>query len=141
MSDFERSGERAGVTYDEPVKRRSPGTFFADLGDRLARGFNSFDRPQPEDPDWERYEEVDVPTAAVATVPEPEPSRRRFPTALHGYDRDAVDDSIYGLVHEIGQMEATLSHQRSPTSAVQAAIGRVGEESSAILRVAHEKSA
>ena len=31
------------MTYDEPAKRRSPGTFFADLGDRLARGFNGFD--------------------------------------------------------------------------------------------------
>ena len=29
MSDFERSG----MTFDEPAKRRSPGTFFADLGD------------------------------------------------------------------------------------------------------------
>jgi DivIVA domain-containing protein len=142
MSDFERSPERAGVTYDEPMKRRSPGVFFADLGDRLARGFNSFDRPQPDDPDWEPYDDVDQPTTAVDTIPPPEPQRKRFATALHGYDRDAVDDYIDGLEHEIGQMAAKLSAQRSsPSSAIEAEISRVGEETSAILRVAHEQAA
>ena len=142
MSDFERSGDRAGVMYDEPARRRSPGTFFADLGDRLSRGFNSFDRPQPEDPDWEPYDDVDQPTAAVDTVSPPEPQRKRFATALHGYERDAVDDYIDGLEHEIGQMAAKLSAQRSsPSSAIEAEISRVGEETSAILRVAHEQAA
>ncbi len=142
MSDFERSGDRAGVTYDEPNRRRSPGTFFADIGDRLARGFNSFDRPQPDDPEWEPYDDVDQPTAAVDTIPPPEPQRKRFATAHHGYDRDAVDDYIDGLEHEIGQMAAKLSAQRSsPSSAIEAEISRVGEETSAILRVAHEQAA
>jgi len=142
MSDFERSGDRAGVTYDESAKRRSPGTFFADLGDRLARGFNSFDRPQPDEGEWEPYEdELDQPTAAVDTIPPPEPSRKRFPTALHGYDRDAVEDYIDGLEHEIAQMAAKLSAQRSPTSAIEAELARVGEETSAILKVAHEQAA
>jgi len=146
MSDFERSGDRAGVTYDEPARRRSPGTFFADLGDRLARGFNSFDRPQPDDGDWEEYEELDQPTEAVDTLEPPEPSRRRFQTVLHGYDRDAVDDYIEGLEHEIGQMAAKLSAQRSaptppPAPSVEDEIARVGQETSAILRVAHEQAA
>jgi cell division septum initiation protein DivIVA len=141
MSDFERYRDRAGVTYDEPTKRRSPGTFFADLGDRLARGFNSFDRPQPDEADWKPYDELDQPTAAVETVTPPEPSRKRFPTALHGYDRDAVEDYIDGLEHEIGQMAAKLSAQRSPTAAIEAELARVGEETSAILRVAHEQAA
>ena len=81
MSDFERSGDnRAGVTYDEPARRRSPGTFFADLGDRLSRGFNSFDRPQPDEQEWEPYEEeLDQPTAAVETVPPTEPLAQAVP--------------------------------------------------------------
>jgi len=144
MSDFERSGsgDRAGMTYDEPARRRSPGTFFADLGDRLSRGFNSFDRPQPDDQEWEPYEEeLDQPTEAVETGPPPEPSRKRFPTALHGYDRDAVEDYIDGLEHEIAQMAAKLSAQRSPTAAIDAELSRVGEETSAILKVAHEQAA
>jgi DivIVA protein len=146
MSDFERSGDRAGVTYDEPARRRSPGTFFADLGDRLARGFNGFDRPQTDEADWEEYDELDQPTEAVDTLGSSEPSRRRFQTVLHGYDRDAVDDYIAGLEHEIGQMAAKLSAQRSapapaPAPSVEAEIARVGEETSAILRVAHEQAA
>ncbi|MGH2883633.1 MAG: DivIVA domain-containing protein, partial [Solirubrobacteraceae bacterium] len=131
------------MSYDEPAKRRSPGTFFADLGDRLARGFNGFDRPQSDEQEWEPYDEEDLdqPTAAVETVPPAEPARKRFPTALHGYDRDAVEDYIDGLEHEIGQMAAKLSAQRSPTAAIDAELARVGEETSAILKVAHEQAA
>ena len=65
---------------------------------------------------------------------------------LHGYDRDAVDDYIDGLEHEIGQMAAKLSAQRSapapaPAPSVEDEIARVGQETSAILRVAHEQAA
>ena len=139
MSDFERSG----MTFDEPIKRRSPGTWFADLGDRLARGFNTFDRPPEDDePEWgpyQPYEDPDQPTAAVAAVAweEPEPERKRFPTALHGYDRDAVDAHLAALEREMTDLRA----QRSPTPAVEEELDRLGEETSAILRVAHEQAA
>lgn len=133
MSDFERSG----MTVDEPAKRRTPGTWFADMGDRLARGFNSFDRPQAEEPEWEPYEEEpEQATEAVDAVPW-EPARKRFPTALHGYDRDAVDAHLAALEAEIEDLRA----QRLPGPAVEAEIERVGEETSAILRVAHEQAA
>ena len=132
MSDFERSG----MAYDEPVKRRSPGNWFADLGDRLARGFNAYDRPPAEEPEWEPYEEPDQPTAAVDAVPWETP-RKRFATVLHGYDRDAVDAQIAALEREIDDLRA----QRLPAPAVEAEIERVGEETSAILRVAHEQAA
>jgi hypothetical protein len=132
MSDFERNG----TTVDEPAKRRSAGTWFADMGDRLARGFNSFDRPQAEEPEWEGYDEPDQPTAAVDALPW-EPGRKRFPTALHGYDRDAVDAHVAALEREVEE----LREQRSPVPAVEAEIERVGEETSAILRVAHEQAA
>jgi uncharacterized membrane protein YccC len=132
MSDFERNG----VTVDEPVKRRSPGTWFADLGERLARGFSSVDRPGDDQPAWELYDEPEQPTAAVDAVPW-EPARRRFPTTLHGYDRDAVDAHVAALEHEV----AELRTQRSPVPAVEEEIERLGEETSAILRVAHEQAA
>ena len=132
MSDFERNG----VTYDEPVRRRTPGTWFADLGDRLARGFSPVDRPPDEAPPWEGYDEPDEPTAAVDALPW-EPTRKRFPTALHGYDRASVDAHIDALEREVED----LREQRLPTPAVQAEIERVGEETSAILRVAHEQAA
>ncbi|MGH2884817.1 MAG: DivIVA domain-containing protein, partial [Solirubrobacteraceae bacterium] len=134
MSDFERSG----MTYDEPVKRRSPGNWFADLGDRLSRGWNGYDRPTDAEGGWdsyEGYEEPDQPTAAVDALGW-EQSRKRFPTAMHGYDRAAVDEELAALEGEIDELRAL----RSPTPVVEAEIERVGEETSAILRVAHEQA-
>jgi cell division septum initiation protein DivIVA len=131
MSDFERSG----MTVDEPAKRRTPGTWFADVGDRLARGFSSFDRPQAEEPEWEPYDEPDQPTAAVDAMPW-EHDRKRFPTALHGYDREAVDTHLAALEAEIDDLHA----QRLRAPEVDAEIERVGEETTAILKVAHEQA-
>ena len=137
MSDFERSG----MTFDEPAKRRSPGTWFADIGDRLARGFNNFDRPpaDEDEPDWEEYDEPEQPTAVADSVdwdPPELPGKKRFPTSLHGYDREAVDAHLDALEREL----AELRIHRTPAAAVEAEIERVGEETSAILRVAHEQA-
>jgi DivIVA domain-containing protein len=137
MSDFERSG----MTFDEPAKRRSPGTWFADIGDRLARGFNNFDRPpaDADEADWEEYDEPEQPTAVADPVdwdPPELPGKKRFPTSLHGYDREAVDAHLDALEREI----AELRIHRTPDAAVEAEIERVGEETSAILRVAHEQA-
>ena len=136
MSDFERSG----MTVDEPAKRRTPGTWFADMGDRLARGFNSFDRPQADQSDWEPYDEPydepEQPTAAVDAM-QWEPDHKRFPTALHGYDRDAVDEHLAALEAEIDDLQA----RRLPAPTVESEIERVGAETTAILKVAHEQAA
>jgi DivIVA domain-containing protein len=139
MSDFERSG----MTFDEPAKRRSPGAWFADVGDRLARGFNNLDRPPVDDDEgeWEEYDEPEQPTAVAAwdpgeVDPPDSPERKRFPTSLHGYDRDAVDAHLDALEREL----ADLRIHRNPSAAVEAEIERVGEETSAILRVAHEQA-
>ncbi|HTU85801.1 MAG TPA: hypothetical protein VMF57_09525 [Solirubrobacteraceae bacterium] len=142
MSDFERSG----MMFDEPAKRRSPGTWFSDLGDRLSRGFNNFDRPQvdEDESEWEEYDEPDQPTAKADPVdwdPGPPsgqfPGRRRFPTAPHGYDREAVDAHLAELEDEL----ADLRVRRVPPPSVEAELERVGEETSAILKVAHEQAA
>jgi DivIVA domain-containing protein len=139
MSDFENSG----MTFDEPTKRRTPGTWFADLGDRLARGFNGYDRPPDHDAPWETYEDTEQPTAAADAIdwdpthPTHPPARKRFPTAMHGYDRDAVDAHLAVLERELDE----LREQRLPAPAVEAEIERVGAETSAILRVAHEQAA
>jgi DivIVA domain-containing protein len=137
MSDFERSG----MNFDEPTKRRSPGTWFADVGDRLARGFNNFDRPASDDdpPGWEEYDDSDQATEVVDSVewdPGDSPGKKRFPTTLHGYDRESVDAHLDALEREL----ADLRIRRNPAAAVEAEIERVGEETSAILRVAHEQA-
>jgi DivIVA domain-containing protein len=138
MSDFERSG----MTFDEPAKRRSPGTWFADIGDRLARGFNNFDRPpaDEDEPDWEEYDEPEQPTAVADPVdwdPPELPGKKRFPTSLHGYDREAVDVHLDALERELAELRI---HRTPAAAAVEAEIERVGEETSAILRVAHEQA-
>jgi DivIVA domain-containing protein len=132
MSDFERSG----MAYDEPAKRRSPGTFFADLGDRLAKGFTAIDRPADDEAEWEPYDEPDQPTAVADALPW-EQDRKRFPTALHGYDRDAVDAHLAALEREMDDLRA----QRSPAPAIEEELERLGAETSAVLRVAHEQAA
>jgi DivIVA domain-containing protein len=132
MSDFERSG----MAYDEPAKRRSPGTFFADLGDRLAKGFTAIDRPADDEAEWEPYDEPDQPTAVADALPW-EQDRKRFPTALHGYDRDAVDAHLAALEREMDDLRA----QRSPAPAIEEELDRLGAETSAVLRVAHEQAA
>jgi cell division septum initiation protein DivIVA len=142
MSDFERSG----MTFDEQAKRRSPGTWFADLGDRLARGLNNFDRPpvDEDEVDWEEYEEEEPeqPTAVADPVdwdPNPSQGRKRFPAALHGYDREAVDAHLAELENELAELK--VRRNRDPEPAVQAELERVGEETSAILKVAHQQAA
>jgi DivIVA domain-containing protein len=135
MSDFERSG----MAFDEPAKRRSPGTFFADLGDRLARGFTAIDRPADDEGEWDSYEpydEPDQPTVVADALPW-EQDRKRFPTALHGYDRDAVDAHLAALEREMTDLRA----QRSPAPAIEEELERLGAETSAVLRVAHEQAA
>jgi DivIVA domain-containing protein len=147
MSDFERSG----MTFDEPVKRRSPGTWFADLGDRLAGGLRSFDRPRADEPEWEEYDgpeedtalaDGDWPPAHPPTHPATRPTtrspgRKRFPTTLHGYDREAVDAHLATLERELAELRV----RRLPAPVIEDEIERVGEETSAILRVAHEQAA
>ncbi len=81
------------------------------------------------------YEEADQPTAAVEAVGW-EQSRKRFPTSLHGYDRAAVDEELAALEREIDELRA----QRTPAPVVEAEIERIGEETSAIIRVAHEQA-
>lgn len=141
MSDFERSG----MTFDEPVKRRSPGTWFADLGDRLARGFNNLDRPATDEPEWEEYDEPEQVTAVADPIDweadDPDEllsgRKQRFPAARHGYDRRAVDAHLAALERELAELRV----QRLPAPAIEDEIERVGEETSAILRVAHEQAA
>jgi cell division septum initiation protein DivIVA len=59
----------------------------------------------------------------------------RFPVARRGYDRDAVEDYIAELERELEELRGGQS------SSVTAEIERIGEQTAAILRVAHEQAA
>jgi DivIVA domain-containing protein len=126
MTDF----ERPGLMLERPVKRRSTGSRFADLGDRLARTFGSLDRAGIEDPAVNTNGEHDY------AVDEDLSLAPRFPVARHGYDRASVDEYVDELERELDALRG-----RNPlSSAVSVEIERLGEQTAAILRVAHEQA-
>jgi DivIVA domain-containing protein len=57
-----------------------------------------------------------------------------FPLVLRGYDRQAVDDYVAEIAQLVAELEATQLRE----SVVQRALDEVGEETSGILRRAHE---
>jgi DivIVA domain-containing protein len=57
-----------------------------------------------------------------------------FPTAIRGYDREAVD----AYVEQVNRLIAELEISRSPESAVKHAVAQVSEETRGILERAHE---
>jgi DivIVA domain-containing protein len=60
-----------------------------------------------------------------------------FPTAMRGYDREAVDE----YVRDTERLVAELQAVRSPESAVRRALTRAGSQISGVLRRAHETAA
>lgn len=59
-----------------------------------------------------------------------------FPAALRGYDREAVDD----FVAQVAELVDTLESRQSRETVVQRALEEVGQETSAILKQAHESA-
>jgi DivIVA domain-containing protein len=57
-----------------------------------------------------------------------------FPSAMRGYDRDAVD----AYVERVNRLIAELEISRSPESAVKHAVAQVSEETRGILERAHQ---
>jgi DivIVA domain-containing protein len=60
-----------------------------------------------------------------------------FPTAMRGYDRDAVDEYVRDTTRLVAELQAV----RSPESAVRRALIRAGSQISSVLRRAHETAA
>jgi hypothetical protein len=126
MSEF----NPPGVTLDAPAKRRSAGSRFAQLGDRIARSFAARERSKPPAPVWGDPEE-DQSTAQW------EPLEPPFPMVRSGYDPAAVDEYIVELEQELEALRARKPDQQ----AIAREIDRIGEQTAAILRVAHDKAA
>jgi vacuolar-type H+-ATPase subunit H len=129
MSDFDRPG-----TVEQVTRRRSTGSRFADLGDRLARTFGTVDRGREEPPRWEPSTELDYADASdtIAWAPGPE----RFPVVEHGYDPVAVDEEIAALERELGELRAG----RLQSNTVEEEIDRIGQQTASILRTAYEQA-
>jgi len=102
---------------------------------RLARTFGGFDRTRDELPEWEEPGDVEY-DSAVQTVERWEQEPDRFPVTLHGYDRDAVDQHLDALERELAELR-----ERAPSAeTISEEIKRIGEQTAAILQVAHEQA-
>jgi cell division septum initiation protein DivIVA len=130
MSDF----DRPGATLPGPVKQRPRTSRFANLGDRLARTFGGYDRDPDETHDWDPTDGYGY--AESEEPPVWDPVGPRFPLARLGYDRDAVDEHVAELERELAELQT-----RAPSAdVVSAEIEKIGEQTSAILTVAHDRA-
>ena len=137
MSHFDRFTS----TLDEPEKQPSKvGSRLADFGDRIARAFTVTDRrsffppesggiepPYGEDAEPPYGEDTEQPWERIAS---------RFPIALEGYDRAAVDLHLSELERELAQLRTSPPQD----TAVAAEINKIGEQTSTILMTAHEQA-
>ncbi len=78
-------------------------------------------------------EEITGPLQRLAEEPL-ELAPAEFPTAMRGYDRDAVDEYVRYTERLVAELQAV----RSPESAVRRALVRAGGQISGVLRRAHE---
>src|SRR5947209_1344381 len=123
MSDF----DRPGATLPSPVKHGQIASRFANLGDRLARTFSTQHRADHGLHDWDEADDFTYGENGV-TPPPWDAVGPRFPIARHGYDRDAVDEHIAQLEHELGELQTSAA----TASAIAEEIDRIGEQTSAI---------
>lgn len=123
--------ESSTVTFEPPeTEHRPAGSRLANFGNRIARGIERV-RSEPP-PIWEPEEDFQYP---LPEQPEPaEEPRGRFPVVRHGYDPDLVEEYLVELERELLQTRAATA------VSVDEEIARIGEQTSSILRVAHEKA-
>jgi hypothetical protein len=139
------SAEIGAVPPSSEGQRHERGRF-GDLGDRLARVFPRQSR-QEEDSSVAVLEETvefvppDVEQPPVVEQPPmveqpPVWDGLRFGLAWRGYDRVAVDQYVGELELELDALRA----ERVPGARAREEIARVGDETSAILSVAHDNA-
>jgi cell division septum initiation protein DivIVA len=107
---------------------------FGDLGDRLGRVFPRQRQPEEESTVAVLEETVEFTPPDVAATPEW--TGPQFPRAWPGYHRPAVDQYVGELELELEALRA----ERVPDARAREEIASVGDETSAILVVAHDKA-
>lgn len=132
MSEF----DPPGMALQSPTKRRSPGSRIADFGDRIARSFAGLERPKAQGPVWAPADGHGQPEDDQSTA-QWEQIQPQFPLVRHGYDPTAVDEYLAELEQELHDLRSRPAGDR----AIAEEIDRIGEQTAAILRVAHDKAA
>jgi hypothetical protein len=128
------SAEIGAVPPSSEGQRHERGRF-GDLGDRLARVFPRQRRPE-EDSSVAVLEETVEFVPPDVEPPPPEWGGPRFGLAWRGYDRSAVDQYLGELELELDALRA----ERVPDAMAREQIASVGDETSAILALAHDKA-
>ena len=128
MSD---SADIGAVPASAEGERHERGRF-GDLGDRLARVFPRQRRAEEESTVAVLEETVEFTPPDVQATPEW--TGPQFPRAWPGYHRPVVDQYIADLELELDALRA----ERVPDARAREEIASVGDETSAILVVAHE---
>jgi cell division septum initiation protein DivIVA len=114
--------------------KRRPGS--TRIADRLVRTFGGFDRTKAELPRWEGP--ADPPYDAEGDGPPwSNETEERFPIVPDGYDPEAVDRYLCRLEAELDE----LRRRGSQPNAIAAELKKLGEQTSAILQVAHDQAA
>lgn len=131
MSEF----DSPGMTLEPSAKRRSPGSRFSEFGDRIARSFAGLDRPKAAPAVWAPAGDQEPPEDDQSTA-QWEELQPQFPVVRHGYDPAAVEEYILELERELDELRSARPAQR----AIAQEIDRIGEQTAAILRVAHDKA-
>lgn len=129
MSDF----DSPGMTLESPARRRPTASRFSELGDRIARTFGTLERPRSDAPAWTPGEPEDWNGTEVPAWEQVEPP---FPIVRHGYQTSTVDDYVAELERELEELRSRTPDER----AISEEINRIGEQTAAILQVAHEKA-
>jgi hypothetical protein len=128
MSYFNRSD--AGDQANEQPRESTRSTI-ADLGGRVARWFAGLD----EEPETFGAPARD-PVGALEAGPAPEDEPSRFPLTPFGYSQAAVDEHVGELERELDE----LRNRQAPPISITEEIERIGEQTSSILVVAHDKA-
>jgi hypothetical protein len=130
MSDL----DSRGLALDSPPKRRTAGSRFSELGDRIARTFSNLDRVKTDGPAWAPVGDDDQLPIGDG-IPPWEQLQPPFPIVRHGYETRSVDEYIADLEQDLEELRTQTPEQR-----VAQEIDRIGEQTASILRLAHDKA-
>ena len=126
MSEF----DSPGMTLEPSAKRRSPGSRFAEFGDRIARSFAGLDRPKAAGGVWAPAGDPEPPEDDQSTA-QWEELQPQFPVVRHGYDPGAVDEYILELERELDTLRSARPDQR----AIAHEIDRIGEQTGTTIEL------
>lgn len=129
---FKQPPTRAGTRSTH----RPPRINLTSIRERFMKSFRAVDPDDRRDERWIAF-------AREAERGSEEEVLSRFPIVRQGYDCPAVDEYIAELEHELAEADrglAELRGQAPPADEVSNELKRIGEQTSAVLIVAHEQS-